>query len=142
MAMSMTMAVSSSHSLKVSPLQNLSSKLGYASSSVFVFPRYKSQAKAPMNFTCRLKSSAVYGDVPACGEDLPPDYEEWMPKKDPEDRRRAGVLLHPTSFRGPHGIGDLGEEAYRFVDWLQEAGCSVWQVCVLFGRQENAKGKN
>lgn len=66
--------------------------------------------------------------ITAVGEDLPHDYGEWFPKADPADRRRAGVLLHPTSFRGPYGIGDLGEEAYRFIDWLHVAGCSVWQV--------------
>lgn len=65
------------------------------------------------------------------GEDLPLDYENWLPKADPVNRRRAGVLLHPTSFRGPHGIGDLGEEAFRFIDWLHDAGCSLWQVCCL-----------
>lgn len=62
------------------------------------------------------------------GEDFPLDYEQWLPVPDPESRRRAGVLLHPTSFRGPHGIGDLGEEALRFIDWLHSTGCSVWQV--------------
>ncbi|VVB18063.1 unnamed protein product [Arabis nemorensis] len=61
------------------------------------------------------------------GEDFPVDYEQWVPVPDPESRRRAGVLLHPTSFRGPHGIGDLGEEAFRFIDWLHSTGCSVWQ---------------
>lgn len=41
--------------------------------------------------------------------------------------RAAGVLLHPTSLPGPHGLGDLGPSAYHFVDWLQAAGQSVWQ---------------
>ncbi|MEA3337406.1 MAG: 4-alpha-glucanotransferase [Chloroflexota bacterium] len=45
--------------------------------------------------------------------------------------RSAGVLLHPTSFPGRYGIGDLGEHAYRFVDYLQEAGQSLWQVLPL-----------
>ncbi|KAH0851032.1 hypothetical protein HID58_095032, partial [Brassica napus] len=43
------------------------------------------------------------------GEDFPLDYEQWLPLTDPDSRRRAGVLLHPTSFRSPHGIGDLGK---------------------------------
>lgn len=142
MAMSMSMAMLSSHSLKASPLQNLSSKLFNVSSAVFVSSRIKFQAKAPMNFNCLLKNDAVYEDLPAVGEDLPPDYEEWTPKKDPKDRRRAGILLHPTSFRGPHGIGDLGEEAFCFLDWLHEAGCSVWQVLPLVppGRKGNEDG--
>lgn len=142
MAMSMSMAMLSSHSLKASPLQNLSSKLFNVSSAVFASSRIKFQAKAPMNFNCLLKNDAVYEDLPAVGEDLPPDYEEWTPKKDPKDRRRAGILLHPTSFRGPHGIGDLGEEAFCFLDWLHEAGCSVWQVLPLVppGRKGNEDG--
>ncbi len=41
--------------------------------------------------------------------------------------RRAGVLLHLTSLPGPHGIGDLGPDAYRFVDWLHSAGQQLWQ---------------
>lgn len=142
MAMSMSMAMLSSHSLKASPLQNLSSKLFNVSSAVFASSRIKFQAKAPMNFNCLLKNDAVYEDLPAVGEDLPPDYEEWAPKKDPKDRRRAGILLHPTSFRGPHGIGDLGEETFCFLDWLHEAGCSVWQVLPLVppGRKGNEDG--
>lgn len=45
--------------------------------------------------------------------------------------RSAGVLLHITSLPGPHGIGDLGPAARRFVDFLADAGCSVWQVLPL-----------
>ncbi|MEO9101910.1 MAG: 4-alpha-glucanotransferase, partial [Burkholderiaceae bacterium] len=43
-------------------------------------------------------------------------------------QRSAGVLLHITSLPGPHGIGDLGPDAFRFVDWLASAGQRVWQV--------------
>ena len=32
--------------------------------------------------------------------------------------RSAGVLLHPTSLPGRYGIGDLGDGAYEFVDFL------------------------
>ena len=42
--------------------------------------------------------------------------------------RAAGVLLHVTSLPGPHGSGDFGPAAYRFVDWLADAGQSVWQI--------------
>ncbi len=45
--------------------------------------------------------------------------------------RSAGVLLHPTSFPGRYGIGDLGEAAYRFIDFLHGAGQSLWQVLPL-----------
>jgi len=49
----------------------------------------------------------------------------------PRRARRAGILLHPTSLPGPHGIGDLGEGAYRFVDFLVAARQHVWQVLPL-----------
>ena len=45
--------------------------------------------------------------------------------------RSGGVLLHPTSLPGPYGIGDLGPQAYRFVDWLSSTGCKLWQVLPL-----------
>ena len=44
------------------------------------------------------------------------------------DRRAAGLLLHPTSLPGPHGCGDLGPAAYRFVDFLADAGQRWWQM--------------
>lgn len=44
------------------------------------------------------------------------------------DRRRAGILLHITSLPGGLGNGDLGQDAYRFVDFLAECGVSVWQT--------------
>jgi 4-alpha-glucanotransferase len=46
-------------------------------------------------------------------------------------RRSAGILLHPTSLPGPHGIGELGPEALRFVRFLKEAGQKIWQVLPL-----------
>jgi 4-alpha-glucanotransferase len=45
--------------------------------------------------------------------------------------RLSGILLHPTSLPGPFGIGDLGQQAYHFVDWLAEAGQQLWQVLPL-----------
>lgn len=45
--------------------------------------------------------------------------------------RSAGILLHITSLPGEFGIGDLGESAFRFVDFLHRAGQSVWQVLPL-----------
>lgn len=45
--------------------------------------------------------------------------------------RASGVLLHPTSLPGPYGIGDLGPQAHRWLDFLAEAGCSLWQVLPL-----------
>ncbi len=45
--------------------------------------------------------------------------------------RQAGVLLHPTSLPSKYGVGDFGKEAYKFVDFLQKAGQSVWQILPL-----------
>lgn len=44
------------------------------------------------------------------------------------DRRRAGILLHITSLPGAADNGDLGRDAYRFVDFLAGCGVSVWQT--------------
>jgi 4-alpha-glucanotransferase len=45
--------------------------------------------------------------------------------------RRAGVLLHITSLPGPLQCGDLGKEAYAFVNFLKYAGITVWQTLPL-----------
>jgi len=47
------------------------------------------------------------------------------------DSKASGILLHPTSFPSPFGIGDLGSEAYRFVDFLAESFQQLWQVLPL-----------
>jgi len=46
-------------------------------------------------------------------------------------KRRAGVLLHPTSLPSAFGIGDLGPAAHAYLDWLDAAGISWWQVLPL-----------
>ena len=45
--------------------------------------------------------------------------------------RYSGILVHPTSFPSPYGIGDLGKGAYDFVDFLHAAGQHLWQVLPL-----------
>lgn len=45
--------------------------------------------------------------------------------------RYSGVICHPTSFPGPHGIGDFGDDAFRFVEWLQRAAQTHWQILPL-----------
>jgi 4-alpha-glucanotransferase len=44
------------------------------------------------------------------------------------DFRASGVLLHPTSLPSRFGIGDLGENAYRFVDFLANSNQQIWQI--------------
>ena len=46
-------------------------------------------------------------------------------------RRRAGVLLHPTSLPGDGDAGTLGNDAYYFVDWMVSAGLTLWQMLPL-----------
>lgn len=45
--------------------------------------------------------------------------------------RASGILLHPTSLPGKFGAGDFGPDAYRFVDWLESACQTYWQVLPL-----------
>src|SRR5947207_9173957 len=45
--------------------------------------------------------------------------------------RASGILLHPTSLPGRFGIGDLGDEAYAFIDFLAASKQSLWQVLPL-----------
>src|SRR5260370_26788925 len=45
--------------------------------------------------------------------------------------RNSGILLHPTSLPGRFGIGDLGDHAYRFADFLVDSGQSLWQMLPL-----------
>lgn len=46
-------------------------------------------------------------------------------------RRRAGVLLHISSLPSKYGVGDFGPEAYRFVDFMQKSGLTIWQILPL-----------
>ncbi len=46
-------------------------------------------------------------------------------------KKYTGILLHPTSFPGPYGIGELGDNAYKFIDFLERSGLNTWQVLPL-----------
>ncbi|XP_058186652.1 4-alpha-glucanotransferase, chloroplastic/amyloplastic isoform X3 [Rhododendron vialii] len=120
----------------LSPLPKLSNP-STATTALRLFPSTRSNTLITRStqFTVSNLSAAV-------GEDLPEDYADWFPKPDPYVQRRAGVLLHPTSFPSSYGIGDLGEQAFRFIDWLHDAGCSLWQVLPLVppGRKGNEDG--
>lgn len=50
------------------------------------------------------------------------------PRPDLFASRRAGVLLHLTSLPGPFDYGVLGPDTHKFVDFLSEAGFSIWQT--------------
>lgn len=56
---------------------------------------------------------------------------ELVSATSPLQERKAGVLLHPTSLPGRFDNGDLGPEAYHFIDFLHSAGVKVWQILPL-----------
>ena len=45
--------------------------------------------------------------------------------------RKAGILLHPTSLPGNYGVGTLGKECRRFIDFLEKSKQKLWQVFPL-----------
>jgi 4-alpha-glucanotransferase len=45
--------------------------------------------------------------------------------------KRAGILLHISSLPGKFGIGDIGNEAFKFIDFLVETGHRYWQILPL-----------
>ena len=62
---------------------------------------------------------------------LPPLTPVILQGREAIIKKRAGVLLHPTSLPSPYGNGDLGKDALRFIDFLAEAGQRVWQILPL-----------
>ena len=45
--------------------------------------------------------------------------------------RASGILLHPTSLPETPGIGTIGKQAYKFIDWLHSAKQTLWQILPL-----------
>ena len=45
--------------------------------------------------------------------------------------RGSGILMHITSLPGPYGIGTFGKHAFAFVDFLEKAGQTHWQLLPL-----------
>ena len=45
--------------------------------------------------------------------------------------RKSGILMHITSLPGPYGVGSMGKNAYAFVDFLDKAGQTYWQILPL-----------
>ena len=45
--------------------------------------------------------------------------------------RSSGILMHITSLPGPYGVGTMGKNAFAFVDFLEKAGQSLWQILPL-----------
>lgn len=51
------------------------------------------------------------------------------PTTTPIPKRSIGLLTHITSLPNNYGIGTLGQESYQFIDFLNNAGFSYWQMC-------------
>jgi 4-alpha-glucanotransferase len=48
-----------------------------------------------------------------------------------KQERSGGILLHPTSLPGDYGIGTLGRDAIKFIDFLAKARQKIWQILPL-----------
>ena len=77
-----------------------------------------------MSAPARQSTDRQAGPKPTLEDAKEPSTRSPMP-------RGAGILLHPTSLPGPHGIGDLGASAYRFVETLEAARQTIWQLMPL-----------
>ncbi|MBR2214626.1 MAG: 4-alpha-glucanotransferase [Selenomonadaceae bacterium] len=110
---------------------------------VAAFNRSKTQGQA-ISIDVSDLADGEFADVFHGGEDLPVVSGQlhlrlqplqgrlWRLKEHVQHYPRlAGVLLHPTSLPSRYGIGDLGQEAYDFVDFLAESGQTVWQILPL-----------
>src|ERR1017187_9430118 len=60
--------------------------------------------------------------MPSGSQKLPPFPDEY---------RASGLLLHVTSLPSAYGIGDLGPEAFAWIDRLHDAGQRWWQALPL-----------
>ncbi len=58
------------------------------------------------------------------------DIRPYLQKKE-SVMRKSGILMHISSLPGPYGIGSMGKAAYEFVDFLQAAGQTYWQLLPL-----------
>ena len=48
-----------------------------------------------------------------------------------KDKRKIGVLCHVTSLPSKYGIGDLGQECFKFIDFLKDNNFNVWEILPL-----------
>ncbi|KAJ9509665.1 hypothetical protein QJQ45_011343 [Haematococcus lacustris] len=60
---------------------------------------------------------------------MPAHYDRDIPNW--AAKRRAGVIIHPTSLPGAYGIGEIGEQGRKLVDWIESAGMQCWQILPL-----------
>jgi 4-alpha-glucanotransferase len=89
-------------------------------------PPHASAAPAAATAPAAAKGAPPLGAKLGAAYDSTSNMPDWSAKG-----RRAGIILHPTSLPGPYGIGELGSEAFAFLDWLNAAGMQCWQVLPL-----------
>ena len=73
---------------------------------------------------------ALVGDVSLNPRSILGKGHHWKGKS-VMTNRLGGILLHPTSLPGMHGIGEIGKATNLWIDWLADAGCSLWQILPL-----------
>lgn len=71
----------------------------------------------------------VTKDIEANGVDFVLRYYNLVEEKYP--KKNWGVLFPVSSLPAPHGIGDFGEDAFKFIDWLKKENYSYWQILPL-----------
>jgi len=118
--------------------QGLYTELGAFKYRVYV--DFREVEDGPEGIYSRLADRLGGRGVPSIEEELnqmlhPPRQVESTPlPAQPHGKlfaRAGGILLHPTSMPGRFGIGDLGEAACRFVDFLADSRQTYWQIMPL-----------
>lgn len=117
---------------------------GEAENELFIIVLNRGKAEAEISFDVRDLSAGCFTEAFQAAEDVfiargcftvkvaPLQGLLYEQKKFvPHYEREAGILLHPTSLPSKYGIGDLGHEAYDFIDFMAEAGQKIWQVLPL-----------
>jgi malto-oligosyltrehalose synthase/4-alpha-glucanotransferase len=79
-------------------------------------------------FTALKTKAAAEFPAAALFENLP---FAILKGQSPEKPRKAGILMHISSLPGKYGIGDFGEEAFKFIDFLHRTGQRYWQILPL-----------
>lgn len=78
---------------------------------------------------CQAVANPIDYNKISLGAKMPANYGDDIPNW--AARRRAGVIIHPTSLPGPYGIGEIGDQARKLIDWIDSAGLQVWQILPL-----------
>lgn len=81
-----------------------------------LFRKEKGKVKAGV-----IKIEEIFKDLPLAVLKL----------EQPANNRGAGILMHITSLPSAFGIGDIGKEAFSFVDFLKKSGQKYWQLLPL-----------